>query len=151
MAAVAHSPAFAKKVGIKQSVGKDFVEADKGKKFTKGGDVMATVNPAMLKRMMAKKAGRGAAMEAPAVAAPAQTAAPGMGMGMKKGGKTVKKMASGGIAKVSAKETMGSKTMGKVKAGAPSKDGIAQKGHTKGKNIKMAGNIIGNGPLVHTK
>ena len=37
MAAVAHSPAFAKKVGIKQSVGKDFMEADKGKKFKEGG------------------------------------------------------------------------------------------------------------------
>jgi hypothetical protein len=29
MQAVAHSPQFAKKVGIKQSVGKDFVAADK--------------------------------------------------------------------------------------------------------------------------
>jgi hypothetical protein len=37
MAAVAHNPAFAKKVGISQSVGKDFSEADKGRKFGKGG------------------------------------------------------------------------------------------------------------------
>ena len=37
MAAVAHSPEFAKKVGIKQSVGKDFMAADKGKKFKEGG------------------------------------------------------------------------------------------------------------------
>ena len=37
MAAVAHSPAFAKKVGIPQSVGKDFNQADKGKTFSKGG------------------------------------------------------------------------------------------------------------------
>lgn len=37
MEAVAHSPAFAKKVGIKQSVGKDFAEADKGRKFGMGG------------------------------------------------------------------------------------------------------------------
>ena len=37
MAAVAHNPSFAKKVGIPQSVGKDFNEADKGKKFGKGG------------------------------------------------------------------------------------------------------------------
>ena len=41
MTAVAHSPEFAKKVGIPQSVGKDFTEADKGKKFRKGG----TTNP----------------------------------------------------------------------------------------------------------
>ena len=37
MAAIAHNPAFAKKVGIPQSVGKDFNQADKGKKFQKGG------------------------------------------------------------------------------------------------------------------
>ena len=41
MEAVAHSPAFAKKVGIKQSVGKDFSAADKGKKFKKGGVSLA--------------------------------------------------------------------------------------------------------------
>jgi hypothetical protein len=37
MAAVAHNPAFAKKVGIPQSVGKDFNAADKGRKFAAGG------------------------------------------------------------------------------------------------------------------
>lgn len=35
MEAVAHDPGFAKKVGIKQSVGKEFASADKGKKFAK--------------------------------------------------------------------------------------------------------------------
>jgi hypothetical protein len=39
MAAIAHSPSFAKKVGVPQSVGKDFNEADKGRKFSKGGDM----------------------------------------------------------------------------------------------------------------
>lgn len=37
MAAVAHNPAFAKKVGISQEVGKHFMAKDKGKKFAKGG------------------------------------------------------------------------------------------------------------------
>lgn len=37
MAAVAKNPAFAKKVGIKQSVGEEFLQADKGKKFGGGG------------------------------------------------------------------------------------------------------------------
>jgi len=37
MAAVAHNPAFAKKVGIPVSVGKDFNQADKGRKFKEGG------------------------------------------------------------------------------------------------------------------
>ena len=42
MAAVAKNPAFAKKVGIKQSVGEEFLKADKGKKFGTGGDVNYT-------------------------------------------------------------------------------------------------------------
>jgi hypothetical protein len=41
MAAVANNPSFAKKAGVPQSVGKDFNEADKGRKFSKGGDTMA--------------------------------------------------------------------------------------------------------------
>jgi len=43
MAAVAHNPAFAKKVGIPQRVGKEFNEADKGKKF-KGGGLYDNIN-----------------------------------------------------------------------------------------------------------
>lgn len=43
MEAVAHSPAFAKKVGIPTSVGKDFAAADKGKKFKAGG-LYANIN-----------------------------------------------------------------------------------------------------------
>ena len=39
MAAVAHSPSFAKKAGVPQSVGQDFNEADKGRKFSKGGEM----------------------------------------------------------------------------------------------------------------
>jgi hypothetical protein len=37
MAAVANNPKFAKKVGVPQSVGKEFNNADKGKTFEKGG------------------------------------------------------------------------------------------------------------------
>ena len=39
MAAVAHNPSFAKKAGTPQSVGKHFSDADKGRKFKKGGNV----------------------------------------------------------------------------------------------------------------
>ena len=39
MAAIAHNPAFAKKVGVPQSVGEDFNKADKGRKFGVGGGV----------------------------------------------------------------------------------------------------------------
>jgi hypothetical protein len=37
MAAIANNPSFAKKVGVSQSVGKDFTAADKGRKFGRGG------------------------------------------------------------------------------------------------------------------
>ena len=37
MAAAAHDPAFAKRVGISQKVAKEFNQADKGKKFGSGG------------------------------------------------------------------------------------------------------------------
>jgi hypothetical protein len=53
MAAVAKNPAFAKKVGIKPSVGEEFLTADKGKKFKEGG-TMKKMNPGMM-AMMAKK------------------------------------------------------------------------------------------------
>ena len=52
MEAIAHSPSFAKKAGVPQSVGKDFSTADKGKTFKRGGD-MAKANPFM--EMIAKK------------------------------------------------------------------------------------------------
>jgi len=48
MAAVAHSPAFAKKAGVPQSVGKDFTAADKGRKFKRGGEMKES--KAMMKK-----------------------------------------------------------------------------------------------------
>jgi hypothetical protein len=57
MAAVAKNPSFAKKVGIKQSVGQDFLNADKGKKFSKGGS-MKHEDMAKDKPMMAKVAAK---------------------------------------------------------------------------------------------
>lgn len=39
MAAVANNPKFAKKAGVPQSVGEEFLKADKGRKFAKGGDM----------------------------------------------------------------------------------------------------------------
>ena len=39
MAAVASNPAFAKKTGVPQSVGKEFSNADKSRTFSKGGDM----------------------------------------------------------------------------------------------------------------
>jgi hypothetical protein len=122
MEAVAHSPAFAKKVGVPQSVGKDFSNADKGRKFSKGGDTMASkMNPGFMAMIAKKKAGAKAGDKAE--------------MPMKKGG-AAKKMASGGMA---------ASSMGKVKTAAPSRDGVATKGKTKGAQVKMAGSGVPNG------
>ena len=43
MEAIAHSPSFAKKAGVPQSVGQDFNKADKGKKFGTGGSANITI------------------------------------------------------------------------------------------------------------
>ena len=61
MAAVANNPAFAKKVGVPKSVGEEYLTADKGKKFMKGGMMkhsdMSKDMPMMKK--VAKKAFKG--------------------------------------------------------------------------------------------
>ena len=54
MEAIAHSPSFAKKVGVPQSVGKDFSNADKGKSFKRGGDMATKMNSGFM-AMIAKK------------------------------------------------------------------------------------------------
>ena len=64
MAAVAKNPAFAKKTGVPASVGQDFLNADKGRKFAKGGDTMASkMNPGFMAMMAKKKAGAKPAMK----------------------------------------------------------------------------------------
>ena len=50
MAAVAKNPAFAKKVGIKQSVGEEFMKADKGRKFKEGGAMDLAQDKKMVKK-----------------------------------------------------------------------------------------------------
>ena len=124
MAMVANDPAKAKQMGIPQSVGQEFAQADKGMKFAKapttgrpdlqkinkpktlhgkmsimkeGGDIMASkTNPGFMAMMAKKKAG------------------------------ATKKMATGGMT-----------SMGSVKTASPSRDGIAEKGKTKGTMVKM--------------
>ena len=61
MEAVAHNPAFAKKAGVPQSVGKDFSNADKGRKFSKGGDMKhedVKMDKAMMQKAVNKHEGR---------------------------------------------------------------------------------------------
>jgi|TARA_R110002126_G_scaffold155855_2_gene303149 hypothetical protein len=56
MAAAAHNPAFAKKVGVPMSVAKEYNQADKGKKF-KGGGMMDKKDMAQDKKMAKKAVG----------------------------------------------------------------------------------------------
>lgn len=58
MRAVAHSPEFAKKAGVPQSVGKEFSNADKSRKFAKGGDMKES--KAMVAKEMAFMKKKGA-------------------------------------------------------------------------------------------
>jgi len=99
MAAVANSPKFAKKVGVPQSVGKEFTTADKDRKFSKGGSTMATKNNGITTAKMGTV--RTAAPSKDGVATKGKTKGTMVSMkgstplGMKKGGMT-KKMAYGG-------------------------------------------------------
>jgi hypothetical protein len=54
MRAVAHSPEFAKKAGVPQSVGKEFSNADKSRKFKEGGDMATKMGKPTMKRGMDK-------------------------------------------------------------------------------------------------
>ena len=58
MAAVSKNPAFAKKVGVPSSVGKEFLTADKGKKFREGGEMKES--KAMAKKEIAFMEKKGA-------------------------------------------------------------------------------------------
>ncbi len=113
MAAVASNPKFAKKAGVPQSVGAEFLKADKGRKFKEGGEMKES--KAMVKKEIGfmKKAG----------------APKSMIKHEESEMKGMKKMAGGGI--TTAK-------MGTVKTAAPSRDGMATKGKTKGTMVKMA-------------
>ena len=107
MQAVAHNPAFAKKAGVPQSVGKE---------FTKSGGGMAE-SKKMVKKEVAFMQKKGA---------PKSMIKHEMGemKGMKKGG-------------------MAASKMGAVKTAAPSRDGVAVKGKTVGKNLGDSGKNVG--------
>jgi hypothetical protein len=115
MQAVAHNPEFAKKTGIPQKVGRDFVEADKGRKFNRGGDMKES------KAMMGKEVAFMKKKGAPKSMIKHEMAE----MGMKKGG-AAKKMMGGGKAYSAGGYTRAA-------------DGIAKKGKTKGMQVRMMG------------
>ena len=121
MAAVAHSPEFAKKVGVPMSVGKEFNQADKSRKFAKGGEMKES------KEMMKKEVAFMKKKGAPKSMIKHEEAE----YGMKKGGIATSLKAH--AAAPASKAHAGMKSGGYVRAA----DGIAQKGKTKAKQITM--------------
>ena len=208
MAAIAHSPSFAKKAGVPQSVGQDFSAADKGRKFAKGGGTMAKgmnlfkgketykeeleegkaiksgkITPQQYAKgeesekkkfakggatsddprdtdprmaaVLAAKMGRAPSVKAPSVRAPGVRAPtdPRVAAMMSRAGAPGSPMKEGGMAKFAAggytKEGDGIAQRGKTQAKqikmfaeggfVRAADGCAQRGKTKAKQIKMAG------------
>ena len=138
MAAVANNPAFAKKTGVPQRVGQDFAAADKGFKI-KGGSTsradLQKVNKPETRQGKSEFFSKGGEMKESKAMVKKEVSF------MKKKGapasmvkheesemKGMKKMASGGIA---------ASKMGSVRTAAPSRDGLAVKGKTKGTMISM--------------
>jgi hypothetical protein len=157
MEAIAHNKAFAKKVGVPQSVGQDFSNADKGKTFKKGGDTMM-----MKKKPMMPVGGKMAADNQMMKAGRPQPGTPGMPM--KKGGmakddtKQDKAMIKKAFKQHDAQEHKGGKgtklalkkggmVMKKMaasglSAGHKAANGVAKKGLTKAMMPKMKGKTI---------
>jgi len=114
MAAAAHNPAFAKKVGVPVSVAQEFNKADKGKKFGSGGmaksDMKEDTKMDMAQdKAMIKKAFKQHDMQE-------HKGAKGTKLSLKKGGKVAQ------LAKA---------------------NGVAIQGKTKGKNLGDSGPSIG--------
>ena len=136
MAAVANNPAFAKKTGIPQSVGAEFMKADKGRRFGSGSRADAqSINKPKTNQGKQEFFSKGGPMAESKAMVKKE-----IGF-MKKAGapksmikheesemKPMKKMANGG---------MTTAKMGAVRTAAPSKDGLAAKGKTKGTMVKM--------------
>ena len=161
MAMVAHDPAAAKRLGIPQSVGKDFTSADKGKKFGGGGmakklfggkesrgEEMAEAKALKSGRISEKQYVAGERKEGHDGNAPAKAKAIKSGKlspqayaageakeGMKCGGK-VKKMAGGGAVAMPKSSDMGSMNMKKGGCVKMARGGgVARKGVGRGRVV----------------
>ena len=143
MAMVAHNPAMAKKLGIKQSIGEDFMKADKGRKFGNGG--MTESKKEMREEMKADTAqDKKLIKKAFSMHDKQEHGGKHTNLSkLKKGGMAMKKMAKGGST------GMGPKTMAKdVEKGSNKltkfgESAVQKRGHTKGKNLGDAGKKLG--------
>jgi hypothetical protein len=129
MAAVAKNPKFAKKVGIPQSVGEEFLAADKGKRFGTGGSTGVTYGG---QNQINKPRTRFGSKFGYKLNAPNESLT--KYVGKKEGGIMKDKMKM-----VAEKAVKGhEKRMHKMaKGGVTRADGCVTKGHTKGKMIAM--------------
>ena len=146
MALVANDPAASKRLGIPQKVGKEFMQADKGRKFNQGGEMKES--KAMMGKEIAfmKKKGAPKSMIKHEMAEAGMKkggyASGGMPMVMKDGKKVPAfaadgqgKMKAGGMAKKMMGGGMAYSAGGYTRAA----DGIAKKGKTKGAQVRMMG------------
>jgi len=125
MQAVAHSPSFAKKVGVPMSVGREFTKSGGGMANTSRMNRLEELGRVNAEKASTAKGKKNLAAEKKRIVGELKT-------GMKYGGK-VKKMAAGGVA---------ASKMGKVVAGGMKPHGehtVQKKGNTKGTMVKMAG------------
>ena len=122
MAMVANDPAKAKQMGIPQSVGQEFAQADKGMKFSKA----PTKSRADLQKVNKPETRHGGS----------QLFKQGGQIMVKEARMMPAKMEKGGDLK------KGNKPHGE--------HAVQEKGHTKARMPKMAGNTVGNGPAVLT-
>jgi hypothetical protein len=133
MAMVANNPAAAKRTGVPQSVGQEFMKADKGLKFGKGDSSRADlqkINRPKTNQGKSELFAKGGDMKESKAMMKKEVSfmkKKGAPKSMIKHEMGEMKMAKGGMTK-----------MGAVKTAAPSKDGVAVKGKTKGKMVKMA-------------
>ena len=162
MALVANDPKAAKRVGIPQSVGEEFMKADKGRKFGSGGVMKERMKTAKIFEKAGEKElarhereeDKGKEEDTPAVAKKEEAVLKRVGapksvreyerkehaeMGMKRGG-GVKKMAGGGMSRAMSRPVDETYKKGGSVGGSfrHAADGVASRGKTKGTMIKMA-------------
>jgi hypothetical protein len=139
MAAVANSPAFAKKVGVPQSVGKDFNQADKGKTFKQGGDMKQVdmkKNPGVAKLPTAVRNKMGFMKKGGMAEGGKSDMKQDKGMMQKAVNKHEGRLHKGEPMTKLAKGGMAPSKMGAVKTGK-TPNGVATKGKTKGTMVTM--------------
>jgi hypothetical protein len=149
MQAVAHNPKFAKKVGVPTSVGKEFTKKEGG--VMKESKAMMKKEVSFMKKKGAPKAMlkhemKEAGMEAGGVTKKMPTAKQMGSLGMKAGGmpmvmkdgKKIPAFAADGEGKMKRGGSVKKMAGGGLTGGHKSADGIAKKGKTATKMVKMA-------------